>query len=160
MIVKNKDYAAHLHWRLAWLWYGFFGKLIGYGYRPRRAFLISLLFIAFGCWLFNAVFNSKVITPPEERAFVGQTGGIRQLSKLHPRFDALAYSVETFVPFLKLGVSQYWMPNATCHGELRLCNLVIPITGRILRYYLWLHITAGWVLSALWVGAITGFLKT
>jgi hypothetical protein len=58
MIAKNKDHAAHLNWRPAWLWYGFFGKLIGYGYRPWRAFWISLFLIGIGCWLFNAGYNS------------------------------------------------------------------------------------------------------
>jgi hypothetical protein len=109
---------------------------------------------------FKRCCNSNIITPPDEKAYVGEIGAKCQLSKLYPRFGALAYSVETFVPFLKLGVSQYWMPNATCHGALQVGNLVLPITGRFLRYFLWLHITAGWVLTALWVGAITRLVKT
>ena len=48
MIEKNKDYAARLHWRRAWLWYGLVGKLIGYGYRPWRAFWISVIVIGIG----------------------------------------------------------------------------------------------------------------
>jgi sRNA-binding regulator protein Hfq len=48
MIAKNKNHATHRHWHSAWLWYGLFGKLIGYGYRPWSAFKISLIVIGIG----------------------------------------------------------------------------------------------------------------
>jgi len=41
MIEKNKDYARHLH-NYAVLWYGYIGQVNGYGYRPGRAFIISV----------------------------------------------------------------------------------------------------------------------
>jgi hypothetical protein len=160
MIEKNKDYAAHLHWRPAWLWYGFFGKIIGYGYSPWRAFWISLFVIGIGSFLFNAGYKSKLLTPLDKRVYVEREEKFH-LSELYPRFNALVYSVETFVPLLKLGTSEYWAPNHTRHhGSLKVGNLVLPLSGRFLRYYLWFHIIAGWVLTSLWVGGLTGLVKT
>jgi hypothetical protein len=161
MIAKNEDQAAHLHWRPAWLWYGFFGKVIGYGYRPWRAFWISVALIVIGCLLFNSGYNSKIVTPTEEKAFVvyAEKNGKGDHSERYPVFNPFIYSVETFVPLLKLGISQYWMPNASSGLPVNLGIVVLP-TGSLLRWYLWFHIIAGWVLSALWVGGITGLVKT
>jgi sRNA-binding regulator protein Hfq len=161
MIAKNKDQAAHLHWSPAWLWYGFFGKLIGYGYRPSYAFGISVGLIVIGCLLFKIGHNSKIVTPTEEKAFVVyvEKNGKGDHFERYPVFNSFIYSVETFVPLLKLGISQYWMPNANSGLPVNFGIAVLP-TGSLLRGYLWFHIVAGWVLSALWVGAITGLVKT
>jgi len=69
MIEKNKDHARHVRWRLLWLWYGLFGKVVGYGYRPWRAFWFSVALIVIGCWLFSGGYNDKILTPTEERAY-------------------------------------------------------------------------------------------
>jgi hypothetical protein len=82
------------------------------------------------------------------------------LSQFYPRFNAFVYSLETFVPFLKLWMSGYWAPNATRLNCLKVLKRQLPITGRRLRFYLWVHVAAGWVLTTLWVGGLTGLLKT
>jgi hypothetical protein len=156
MIAKNKNQAAHLHWRPAWLWYGLFGKLVGYGYRPWRAFLISLVVIGIGWLVFDYGFNHDLVTPPEEKAY---KTGTHELTELYPRFNAFVYSLETFVPLLKLGISQYWMPNATRPPLLVIHHWHIT-AGGLLRGYLWFHIIAGWVLTTLWVGGLTKLVKT
>ena len=172
MIQKNKDQAKHLHWRLEWLWYGFIGKAIGYGYSPWRAFWISLFVICVGWFVFERGYHSSLFTPTEDKAYLVEKDGTRRLSKNgtpqisgdYPKFNAFVYSAETFVPLLKLGLDEKWTPNA--HGGTTLNVgmlglLGFPRTwGSLLRYYLWFHIIAGWVLSALWVGGITGLAKT
>jgi len=60
-----------------------------------------------------------------------------------PKFNALLYSFETFVPLTKLQLAEYWLPKEG-----------------LLRFYLWLHSTAGLVLITLLVGALTGLIKT
>jgi hypothetical protein len=158
MIEKNKNQAAHLHWRPAWLWYGVVGKLIGYGYRPWRAFIISVIVIGIGWLVFDYGYNHDLVTPPEEKAY---EAGTRQLTDLYPRFNAFVYSVETFVPFLKLGISEYWIPNATRPPPPPSGNQHWQMTaGGLLRGYLWCHIIAGWVLTTLWVGGLTKLVKT
>jgi hypothetical protein len=37
---------------------------------------------------------------------------------------------------------------------------VMTFSGAVLRWYFWIHIIAGWVLTTLWVGGLTGLLKT
>jgi hypothetical protein len=141
-IVKNKEHERHVRWRLRWLWYGFLGKAMGYGYCPWRALWISLCVIVFGWVVFAYAYNHDIITPSDEKAYVP---GTRQLTELYPRFNAFVYSLEMFVPLLKLGMSQYWAPNATRSTPLPLCNQRLQITGGgLLRGYLWLHIIAGW----------------
>jgi len=157
MIEMNKDHGTLLNWRPAWLWYGFFGKLICYGYRPFRAFWLSLVVIGIGWLVFSTSYRSHLITPTDDKAYVD---GKRHLSEFYPKFGAFFYSLESFVPLVRLGISDHWMPNANRGESLRLGIVSFPKAGSLLRVYLWLHMTLGWVLSALWVGAITGLVKT
>jgi hypothetical protein len=162
MILKNKDYASHVQ-GAAWFWYGWFGKLIGYGYRPQLVFGLSVAVMVFSGIVFEFGYEKKVIVPTEDKAFLQgalkplplKNGG-RQVLEDYPKFNAAMYSIETFVPFLKMGLSEHWAPNA---------HLTQPAElpkgwGRFLRYYLWGHIMVGWVLTTLWVGAITGLVKS
>jgi hypothetical protein len=159
MIAKNKDQAAHLQMHPAWLWYGLFGKLIGYGYRPWRVFCISAVLIGIGWLLFRDGYTSKIITPTDDKAYV-ETYGKRQLSENYPKFNAFIYSLETFVPLVKLGISEYWTPNANRGVPLNFGVIVSPRSGSLLRSYLWFHMITGWILTILWLGALTGLLKS
>ena len=167
MIAKNKNKAAHLHWRPAWLWYGLLGKLIGYVYRPWRAFIISLILIGIGWLVFQLGYHSNLFIPTGDKAYVVEKDGTRrlkngmpQISEDYPKFNAFVYSMESFVPLVKMGISDRWTPNAHRGTSLRLGIATLPRTGSLLRYYLWFHMITGWVLSALWVGGITGLVKT
>jgi hypothetical protein len=153
MIAKNKDYATYRRWRMDWLWYGLLGKLVGYGYRPWRAFWVSLSVIVLGWLVFWCGYHCRIITPLDEKAY---KPGTPQLMDLYPRFNAFVYSLETFVPFLKLVISDHWTPDATRSASIRIGLRDLPITGGMLRLYLWIHITVGWILTTLWVGDLTG----
>ena len=53
------------------------------------------------------------------------------VSELYPKFNAFIYSLETFVPLVKLGVSDYWTPNSNCGAELRcLRKRLLPLFKR------------------------------
>jgi hypothetical protein len=172
LIQKNKEHSQHVHWRLEWLWYGLFGKLVGYGYKPLRAFQYSLVFLAIGWLAFRVGYDHKILTPTETAhyAIATQSKEIdaankqRPVSAEYPKFNAFVYSVETFVPFLKLGMEDRWSPNPHLGSPLpvgMLGYIGFPRNwGSLLRYYLWLHIIAGWILTSLWVGAVTGLVKT
>jgi hypothetical protein len=109
-------------------------------------------------WLvFWCGYDHGIVTPPDEKAY---DRGTRHLTDLYPRFNAFVYSLETFVPLLKLGISKDWIPNATRSESIRIGSLDLPITGGELRVYLWFHIIAGWFLTTLWVGGLTGLVKT
>jgi hypothetical protein len=147
-----------------WWWYNVFGKWIGYGYRPGRAFLASLAFILIGTVLFHLGYTHNVIVPTDDRAYHKYAGGqivrSKGFVKEYPKFSAFMYSLESFVPLVKFDQSGHWAPNAKSGRRLLSLGWWKPREGSLLRGYLYLHIIAGWVLTTLWVGAITGLVKS
>jgi hypothetical protein len=111
-----------------------------------------LILIGFG--LFQFGYQHGLVLPAKEGAYVDSDRGIkipmdgRKLSKDYPAFNAFVYSLESFTPLLKLDQTANWAPNANSHA------------GDLLRYYLYCHIVAGWLLTSLWVGAVTGLVKS
>jgi hypothetical protein len=161
MIAKNEEHARYVKWHPEWLWYGLFGHLIGYGYSPWRAFFISLAVIVIGCGLFRLGYRRGLITPKDGTKYTTDKNGAHPSSDDYPKFNSFFYSLETFVPLVKLGIGDYWAPNANRKAIESQNGLRFPPkTGGWLRGYFWFHIIAGWVLSALWVGGITGLVKT
>jgi len=166
MIGKNEDHGRHPHGFKEVIWYNILGPLIGFGYRPWNAFYASLVIILIGYVLFRAGREGGILTPTKSDAY-DQKG---HLSELYPKFNAFIYSLETFVPLLKLWMSDYWAPNANYANLFGLCVIRVPglrefrrplrINGPCLRVYLWCHIIVGWILTTLWVAGLTGLLKT
>lgn len=169
MIEKNRERARFTHFpHQSWWWYNLFGKLIGYGYRPWRACAMSLAMILLGTFLFYLGSVHALISPTSENAYAkapsGQVilapSGQPGISEKYPVFNAFVYSLESFIPLLKLDQSASWTPNANRSAEISSFHLKVPFSGTFLRYYLYFHIAAGWLLTSLWVGAITGLVKT
>jgi hypothetical protein len=161
MIAKNEEHARYVQWRPEWLWYGLFGQVIGYGCSPWRAFGISLGVIAIGWWLFRRGYVRGLVTPTGGAEYTLEKDGAHPSSDDHPKFNAFVYSLETFVPLVKLGVGEHWEPNGNRNALGSGSRLRFPPkTGGWLRGYLWVHIILGWVLTTLWVGGITGLVKT
>lgn len=73
--------------------------------------------------------------------------------------NPLLYSLDVFLPFVNLHQEHYWWPDATVTGECALLGRDITIRGWALRYYLWLQIIAGWLLSAIFVAGVTGLIR-
>jgi hypothetical protein len=65
-------------------------------------------------------------------------------------FNAFFYSLESFLPLVKLHQEDYWLPNAALKRKW----------GAGLRYYLWIHILAGWFFSAMLVAGVTGLVHS
>lgn len=169
MIEKNREQARFTSFpQQSWWWYNIFGRLIGYGYAPWRAFAMSVAMILLGTILFQIGSTHDLISPASENAYVKGANGqvIREengrpkISKEYPVFNAFFYSLESFTPLLKLDQSAHWTPNANHGAEIPMVHFWAPRTGDLLRYYLFFHIAAGWLLTSLWVGAITGLVKT
>jgi sRNA-binding regulator protein Hfq len=162
LIAKNQDKA-----RLTKLtftekcWYRVFGPIIGYGYRPWRALWIGLVIVLFGWLFFWAGDSVHIMTPTKEGADVsGTISEKRNISPDYPKFCALVYSLDVFVPLVDLHQSSYWLPNANRDGELHLGKFSIPISGKAIRCYLWCEIIAGWILTSLLVVGLTGLVRT
>lgn len=168
MIEKNRERANFTHFpRQGWWWYNVFGRFIGYGYEPWRAFAASVVMTLLGTLLFGIGFKHDLIGPTSENAYMkepdGQLiekNGHPTISERYPVFNAFVFSFESFVPLLKLDQSASWRPNANRRSAILFFRRRVPYSGSFLRGYLYFHITVGWLLTSLWVGAITGLVKT
>jgi hypothetical protein len=172
LIAKNKDKArlTKLTWWSEWWWYRVFGRIIGYGYRPWRAFWIGLGFVFVGWILFWAGSRADVMTKTKGTIYVSKGNGENShVSNDYPKFNSLVYSLDVFLPLIDLHQVSYWLPDANQEGKQTISEifklpksikLPITISGRVLRYYFWFQIIVGWVLSTLLVVGATGLIRT
>ena len=137
-------------------------------HRVRLYFYASLVIVAFGSAIFKLGYVTKVIVPDSEKAYETVSGWTHKLKVVHthrlkdeyPKFNAFIYSLETFVPLVKLGMDDKWTPSANRTAEICLGRNRFTIPGGAFRWYRWIHILSGWVLTTLWVGGFTGLIKS
>ena len=149
------------------LWYGYLGRLIGYGYEPFRAIKIGVAIIAIGALIFaiGARRNLMAETKLAEQVLSsdGQSGLV---SPTYPRFNALVYSLDVFLPFVDLNQVCYWIPGEkpTKPRKSRNCLMHIgPYSlkwSAVLHGYLWFQTLAGWTLCTLLAAAVTGIVES
>jgi sRNA-binding regulator protein Hfq len=162
LIAKNRDETKRLGaFSPMRYWYLLFDLVAGYGYRPAKAFVWSMIFILLGAILFHLGNSAKLIVPTKVEAY--EPKGNTNISANYPVFNSVAYSVETFVPLLKLYMAEYYLPDAN-RGKVETITIFCPhiysfTDGSLLRVYLWIHIIAGWFLTTLWVGGLTGLIR-
>jgi len=160
MIEKNRERARFTRFpRHGWRWYNVFGRLISYGYAPLRAFWMSVAMIVLGWLLFAFGYSHHLISPARENAYGKAPNGHFVLKDDYAVFNAFVYSLESFIPLVKFDQTANWMPNSNRGSEISIFHWQVR-TGRLLRCYLYCHIAAGWLLTSLWVGAVTGLVKT
>jgi sRNA-binding regulator protein Hfq len=142
-------------WRM--FWRGVLGVTIGYGYRPWRALWFIGFFILLGYGIFGSGYKTGVIVPVEKDAYVsGQCGLLREG---YPKFNSFVYSVDEFVPVLDLHMKKYWRPDANKSWMLSFKKWSFRVSGDFMRWYMWGHICAGWILTTLLVVGLTGLVK-
>jgi hypothetical protein len=137
--------------RLERLWNLVLQFTIGYGFRPLRALWWILGFVLLGAALFGAGYRMRIITPTEASAY-GKFAETGSAPGHYPPFNAFVYSLENFLPVVDLHQGEYWRPNPA-----------LPDSGTIpaslLRWYLWLHILAGWTLTPLLFAGLSGLIR-
>lgn len=119
-------------------------ELIGYGYRPTRVLPWILILWLVGAFVFGVIHE----IPSAETSTD---------DKPRPAFIALAYSLDTFLPIIDLHQEDHWEPLGP-RVEFRWTSWFwwrdfLP------QLYLWLHITAGWVLTTIAVAGFTGIVR-
>jgi hypothetical protein len=144
--------------RIGWFWNWLLGHTIAHGYKPHYALYGAAGFIAAGTTLFGVGYGQdpRLISPANVAPFEAAPATAPQLSENYPKFNALVYSLDVFVPIVDFHQKSYWLPNANRGAEI---PLVFLKTGALLRWYFWLHIVAGWVLTSLWVAGFTGLVR-
>ena len=86
--------------------------------------------------------------PAKERVFMSPDYKIKgELPKNHPRFNALMYSIDVFIPIVDLRQESYWLPR------------YVEKQGWTYVIYMWFHIAFGWILTTLGVVGLTGIVK-
>ncbi len=161
LIAKAKDRARLT--QLTWAekcWYSFFGKFIGYGYRPWRAFWIGLIVILIGWVVFGYANSSDIMSPTQEGAYShGNANASKQtIDQNYPKFDPLWYSVDMFVPVVTFYQASYWQPDPDRGVVVQIGSSVVR-TGELFHCYLMLHIVMGWVLTTLLIAGLTGLSR-
>lgn len=113
-------------------WHSLLGITTAYGYEPWRVFIPMALIILFGAGIFYAGFGVDVMQPSKERIYISECVDklepgnctnwqplersvfkvTHNLPKDYPAFNALIYSLDTFLPIVDLHQENYWLPNA------------------------------------------------
>jgi hypothetical protein len=134
-------------------WGKFLKVTVGYGHEPLRTVAWMLAVVLSGAVMVSIGARAGVmrLTWPETSA--PPTGD--PTSGLNP----LLYSLDVFLPFVNLHQEHYWWPDETVSGECAIFAWKIPVRGSMLRYYLWLQIMAGWLLSAVFIAGLTGLIQ-
>jgi hypothetical protein len=136
---------------------------IGFGYVPLRALWWIAGFVGLGTILFGWGYRMRIITPTEEAAY-REFVASGEAPPHYPVFNPLVYSLENFLPVVELHQDKYWRPNprhsvagrATLSGEPRDPS---SAPSRLLRWYLWLHILAGWTITPLLFAGLSGLVR-
>ena len=136
-----------------YLWGKFLKITIGYGHQPLRAIVWSMLVVAIGTVMVAAGKRAGVMrltwpetTPPPAS---------NPTEELNP----VLYSLDVFLPFVNLHQEHYWWPAKSVSGECVVLGWPVRIRGSLLRSYLWGQIIVGWLLSAIFLAAVTGLIR-
>ena len=135
------------------MWGGFLKSTIGYGHRPLLAFNWSVFVVLLGsaAALMGKRAGVMRLTWPEN----SPPPVTEHINGLHP----LLYSLDVFLPFVDLHQEHYWWPDEQLQGECEIAGRKILVRGSTLRFYLWLQIIAGWLLSAIFIAGVTGLIR-
>jgi hypothetical protein len=150
-----------------WFWYGYLGRLIGYGYEPFRAIKIGVVIILVGALVFAIGGRRNLMAETKLAEHVLSQEGERQLvSPTYPRFNPFVYSLDVFLPFVDLHQICYWIPGERPHEPRTSRNCLMHLGpfklkwSAVLRSYLWFQTLAGWTLCTLLAAAVTGIVES
>jgi hypothetical protein len=108
---------------------------VGFGYRPALALIPAAAIVIVGALLASWGYRSGIIVaakPSEET---------------HAAFQPLAYSFEAFVPIVKLGQAEAFLPDMNQRW------------GYWLQVYLWMHGILGWLIGGLATAGVLGLFR-
>lgn len=148
------------------------GPFIDYGYRPGRAGLYLGVIGIIGAFVFWWAAWAGIMTPTHPLIYKeahASNGAISQacrenwvyaskecitsLPSEHSEFQPFWYSFDVLLPVVNLRQENDWAPRVVHVDGSNWW------AGRIIRWWEWFEIAAGWVLSLLFVSAIGGIIK-
>jgi hypothetical protein len=149
---------------LTWVWEG----AAGYGVYPEWAAWELLALIAFSTLIFWRAKRVGLMVPTDRQAYDDD----KKLLPHYPRFNPLIYVIESCVPLLKLGMADRWQadpsqPTPSLSSSTRRWWTDLLERSRVhlstrasrLRCFRWFIVIAGWLLTVLFLAAVTNMLK-
>ena len=138
--------------------WNFIFKRIGYGYRSDLALAWGVTLTLLGVFVFQYAWSQDVMAPTRYLKVWDECRRAEAVMSLadpqacipdsYPPFEAFWYSVDNFVPILDLRQREDWIPV----GDF-------PSVGWAFRFYLYLHVTFGWLTTTLGVAGVLGLLN-
>lgn len=141
------------------------GIAVGYGYKPQYALYWGVIFVIIGMFLFDTGFDKGIMAPTKNVYQVDRSvAQTINYSKLYqgPGFDkgylnAFFYSLDVFLPVVDFNIGDNWVPTS---NPLKLTQPASPEWwGRGLYIYRCLHIILGWVITTLFLAALSGIVR-
>ena len=139
----------------------------GYGYQLRKTLAWAAVFVVWGMVIFKYADHSCRIFPHQPLVTVQgkyakekvqhcaverlPTRVVEENFPEYPEFNALAYSLDVFIPFFALHQESHWYPQVQKGDGF--------LMFYFLRFWFWLEVAAGWLLTSLAVLSITGLLR-
>jgi hypothetical protein len=135
------------------LWSNVLDGTIAYGYRPgKKALKWLAAIILFGFIFYALGYYARDITPTDKNAY-DTYRTIRQIPPHYERFHALVYSIENTLPFVRFGQIDRWQADPDPQ------TLVQVTVAGALRWFRWVQILSGWILSTLFLAGVTGIVR-
>ncbi|KJS00885.1 MAG: hypothetical protein VR65_10780 [Desulfobulbaceae bacterium BRH_c16a] len=171
-----KKVGPKLRKKLAW-WHNF---LVGYGYKPFRAAVIGLFIVLFGSFIFYSGFHFDLMVPseykggyqvanlsePEQVQTVQVANFLGRKCKPNRRitdtsgFYYFFYSLDTFLPIVDFQTAAYWLPTAYPQVENGdECSGKFSLWGWILCVFRWFVIICGWIVTSVFITALSGVVR-
>ena len=126
---------------------------IDYGYQPLRALWWIAAFVALGTYTFRRGYRMGLVIPSDHEAYETFTNNHNPPAGYQP-FNSFVYSLENFVPLIELHQAGYWLPYPETSQQQNTKR-----SGRMLRWYLWVHILIGWIFTSILVAGLAGLIR-
>ena len=126
---------------------------IDYGYQPLRALWWIAAFVALGTYTFRRGYRMGLVIPSDHEAYETFKDNHNPPAGYQP-FNSFVYSLENFVPLIELHQAGYWLPYPETSQQQNTKR-----SGRMLRWYLWVHILIGWIFTSILVAGLAGLIR-
>ncbi len=126
---------------------------IDYGYQPLRALWWIAAFVALGTYIFHWGYRMGLVIPSDHEAYETFKDHHNPPAGYQP-FNSFVYSLENFVPLIELHQAGYWLPYPENSQQQN-----TKYSGKMLRWYLWLHILIGWIFTSILVAGLAGLIR-
>lgn len=152
-----------LHWIFI-CWLKFLKYVIGYGYKPFRAINYALIIVAIGALFYHIGFNRDMMHV-DYRGNVVKEVAIES-DAYQPKFSAVVYSLDVFLPIINLHQVEYWKPqpkpghpNVATQDKPERLSTYVTSFGFWLKIWMYFQIFSGWFLVTLLIGGLSGLIR-